>query len=466
MRPDSSTPLVDTGKVSSWTLPLLINVGICCLASVQYGYHMAELNAPAKLIRQALQLSQSQLGLITAIFSIGGLVSSTFASYISTRKGLKVSFLCTCMFYILGSLIESRAYSYITMLIGRFISGLGAGLAIVYVPVYVNDIAPIDLRGILGSMTQISVNLGILLTQVLAIFWNGTEDWRKILHFGWIVGLINIAGVYLLLMESPKWLIIRSEQKNERLGIEVLTKLRNSDDVIEEVEIWKSENQLHLTLIENNPHLKQLGFWYYLTDKNYYNSRTIATFMMFGQQFAGINSVIFYGVDIISKVFPKHSILTNVLISLGNTIITGLSSLFLDRAGRKPLLILSLLAMTISLLILSMGVLNDSTLLTVTSIFTYVGSFAIGCGPIPFLIIGEVSQSEVKDVAQSWATDCNWISVFIVGTMFPILNNLIGGWVYLIFASVCLTFAAFVYYFVPETKGCRTYEEVWGTRLD
>lgn len=466
MRPDSSTPLVGTRKNSLWTLPLLLNVGICCLASIQYGYHMAELNAPAGLIRHALELSQSQLGLITAIFSIGGLVSSTFASYISTQKGLKVSFICTSIFYILGSFIESKAYTYVGMLTGRFISGLGAGLAIVYVPVYVNDIAPVELRGVLGSMTQISVNLGILFTQILAISWNNAEEWRKILNLGWITGLINITGVYFFLTESPKWLIIRSQQKNEELGIKILAQLRNTDDVLDEVEVWKSENQIHLTLIESSPHLKHMGFWYYLTDKNYYNSRTIATFMMFGQQFAGINSVIFYGVDIISKVFPKHSVLTNVLISLGNTIITGLSSLFLDRAGRKPLLILSLLAMTISLLFLSIGVLGSSTVITVTSIFTYVGSFAIGCGPIPFLIIGEVSQSEVKDVAQSWATDCNWISVFVVGTMFPILNNLIGGWVYLIFASVCVVFATFVYYFVPETKGCRTYEEVWGTRVD
>lgn len=467
MRLDSSTPLVlGSSRPNLWTTQLIVNVGICCLASIQYGYHMAELNAPAKFIRLTLNLSQSQIGLITAIFSIGGLVSSTFASKISTKKGLKTSFVCTSICYIIGSFIESNAQSYYTMLFGRFTSGMGAGLAIVYVPIYVNDVAPVDLRGILGSMTQISVNLGILLTQVLAIFWNDAGQWRKILHTGWVIGILNIGGVYMLLSESPKWLITRAEHKNEKLGIDTLANLRGRDDVKDEIAVWKSDSQLHQTLIETSPHLKHMGFWYYLTDKHYSNSRMIATFMMFGQQFAGINSVIFYGVDILSKVFPKHSVLINVLISLGNTIITGLSSLFLDRAGRKPLLILSLLAMMFSLIILCVGVLINSSLLTVASIFTYVGCFAIGCGPIPFMIVSEVSQSEVKDVAQSWATDCNWVSVFVVGTMFPILNTMIGGWVYIIFAVICFVFTAFVFIFVPETKGCRTYEEVWGTRVD
>ena len=474
-RPSSSSPLLDTGglRKKHWTPPLVGCVLICCLASIQYGFHMSELNAPAKYIRLSLGLSQSQLGFATAIFSIGGLVSSTFASYISTNYGLKPSFIVTSVCYILGSFIESKASSHPSLLFGRFVSGLGGGLAIVYVPIYVNDVSPIELRGILGSMTQISVNFGILLAQMLAIKWNSVESWRSILSVGWIIAGVNIILAATSLVESPKWLVIRSKHANEELGIKILGNLRGStssaQDVHNEIEIWKIEKQGHLLLLESNPHLKNLGFWYYLTDKNYLNSRMIATFMMIGQQFAGINSVIFYGVDILNKVFPQYAVLANVLISVGNMVITAVSSTFLDRVGRKPLLLISLLSMLVSLVALSAGILMDKSLITVFSIFTYVGSFAIGCGPIPFLIVSEVSQVEVKDIAQSWATECNWVSVFVIGTMFPILNALVGGWVYLIFAAVCVLFAIFVQKFVPETKGCATYEEVWagtGDRTD
>lgn len=471
-RPRSTTPLLDMNPLyntthnKQWTKSLIVSISICCLSSIQYGLHLSELNAPAKLIRLSLGITPSQLGLVTSIFSIGGLVSSTVASYFSTNYGLRKSFMITSICYIIGSFIESISLSFHSLLLGRFISGMGAGLAIVYVPIYVNDIAPVQLRGILGSMTQISVNLGILLTQVIAIGWSDMQQWRKILDVGWILGILNLLCVFFWLVESPKWLIIRSARPNEELGVNILRELRNQTVVSNEVDVWKLEKQGHQMLINNSPHLKNIGFWNYLVDKNYFNSRTIATFMMLGQQFAGINSVIFYGVDILNKVFPNYSILTNVLISVGNTVITAISSIFLDRLGRKPLLLISIISMMVALIVLSVGILINSSILTVLSIFTYVGTFAIGCGPIPFLIISEVSQGEVKDIAQSWATDCNWVSVFIVGSLFPILNSLIGGWVYLIFAGVCAVFAIFVHYFVPETRGCNTYEEVWDSRIE
>lgn len=473
-----STPLIPvTGKmVNTYTAPLIVSVFICSLASIQYGFHMSELNAPSRYIRLSLGINQSELGFLTSIFSIGGLISSTFASYISKKYGLRISFIITSLFYIVGSFIEGKSELYHWFLIGRFTSGIAAGLAIVYVPVYMNDISPIELRGVLGSVTQISVNLGILIAQCLAIKWNTLQLWRSIIDFGWILGILQLILVIFFLVESPKWLIVRHES-NERerememeKGFDILHKLRGIEIpsvlINEEIMIWKAEKESHLRVIESQPHLKNLGFWYYLTDLNYFNSRTIATFMMLGQQFGGINSVIFYGVDILNKVFPTHALMINIIISIGNTIITSISSLFLDKLGRKPLLLISLNLMIISLIILSIGIINNIATITILSIFTYVGSFAIGCGPIPFLIISETSQLEVKDLAQSWATDINWISVFIVGTLFPILNSIIGGWTYLIFASFCIAFAIFVKFFVPETKGCATYDDVWGSRVD
>ncbi|GAV30277.1 hypothetical protein PMKS-003787 [Pichia membranifaciens] len=217
-------------------------------------------------------------------------------------------------------------------------------------------------------MTQISVNFGILLAQMLAIKWNSVESWRRILSVGWIIAGFNIILAATSLVESPKWLVIRSKHANEELGIKILGNLRGStssvQDVHNEIEIWKIEKQGHLLLLESNPHLKNLGFWYYLTDKNYLNSRMIATFMMIGQQFAGINSVIFYGVDILNKVFPQYAVLANVLISVGNMVITAVASTFLDRVGRKPLLLISLLSMLVSLVVLSAGILMDKSLIT------------------------------------------------------------------------------------------------------
>ncbi|GMG41164.1 unnamed protein product [Ambrosiozyma monospora] len=182
---------------------------------------------------------------------------------------------------------------------------------------------------------------------------------------------------------------------------------------------------------------------------------------MLGQQFAGINSIIFYGVKILNGMFPEASILINCMVSVSNMVITLIASLFLDRLGRIPLLLTSLGLMGFASVGLSVGVLFDNSALTVLSIFSYVGSFAIGCGPIPFLYVSEVSQIEVKDLAQSWATDCNWASVFVIGSIFPPLNAWIGGYTYFLFAGVCFLFFAYAKVSFPETKGKQTYADVW-----
>ncbi|QPG73865.1 hypothetical protein FOA43_001180 [Brettanomyces nanus] len=446
---------------SKWSLSLISSIAIACLSSIQYGYHMAELNAPEKLIRTSLQLNESQISLITSIFSIGGLVSSTLASTLSVGHGLKVSFILTSVFYILGSFIESQAHNYFQMLLGRFFSGIGGGLAIVFVPLYVNEVSPLNLRGFLGSMTQVSVNLGILLTQSLALIWSINELWRNILWMGVFIGCLDLLLTLLLLEESPKWLVLNNNNDSE--GIRALTKLRNGDIVTSkwEIDSWKQEQKRHVESVQSNPQLKQLNLYTYLTQPDYRNSRLVATFSVLGQQFAGINSVIFYGVKILADVFPNWAVALNCFISIGNTVITFGASLFLDRVGRKPMLLTSVFFMGISLVGLSGGIIFHQSMLTIISIFTYVGSFAIGCGPIPFLLVSEVSQVEVKDLAQSWATNCNWVSVFIVGSAFPILNESIGGYTYIIFAAVCLAFGLFIKQFIPETKGKETYSEVW-----
>ncbi|QOU19345.1 hypothetical protein BRETT_003492 [Brettanomyces bruxellensis] len=446
---------------SYWSTALITSVFIACLSSIQYGYHMSELNAPEHLIKQDLLLSDSQIGLITSIFSIGGLISSSFASEISVSYGLRVGFITTSIFYILGSFIEAAAYSYTTMLAGRFFSGVGGGFAIVFVPLYANEVSPVAIRGLLGSMTQVSVNIGILATQLLALRWSDEQNWRLLLWVGVLNGLLALVLSAFMLEESPKWLSMTAHDKVAALA--GLCRLRDCDTRTceREIESWEKERVHSEDRTSETGSKQRISLATYLTQSSYRNSRLIATLTMIGQQFAGINSVIFYGVRILKDSFPEWSVTLNCLISVLNVVITSVASTFIDKAGRKPMLLLSLSLMTFSLLGLSFGILHGDSTATLLSIFTYVGSFAIGCGPIPFLIVSEVSQPEVKDIAQSWATDCNWVSVFIIGSLFPVLNRWIGGYTYLIFAVVCILFGGFTLNFIPETKGKDNYYEVW-----
>lgn len=458
VRPSSQTPLVDGMPLGAKKpIALFSSVAIAAITSVLYGYHMSELNAPCELIKSHLGISETQFGFATSLFSIGGMIGSSFASSVSNKHGLRFSFLLTLSLNCIGSFIEARSASLIWLLIGRGISGTSGGFAIVLVPLYVNSISPALLRGTLGSMTQVSVNLGILLTQLSAMALADESHWRIILDLGWIIGLIGLFLTYFFLQESPRWFVLKGDSDN--IAQDILIKLRGGDvqSAKLEIEEWKRE------LGGNTKHI---GFYQYLTDPQYTNSKYIATLSMVGQQFSGINSVIFYGVSILNGLFPQWSIAINCLISIGNMLITAVSSVFLDRLGRKPMLMSSLVGMAVSCLGLAYGIHSNAGALTIISIFVYVGSFAIGCGPIPFLLISEVSQIEVKPVAQSWATNCNWISVFIIGVMFPILNESIGSAVYLIFALVSLLFAFYVFKRIPETMGKSTYASVWGLLVE
>lgn len=430
--------------------------GFACLATLLCGLHMAELNAPSEHIKQSLGLSNAQFGWVTAAFSLGALLGSSLASGVANslglRRGLMLALSCGCV----GSFAEARCFSLFSLALGRTISGVSGGMAIVLVPVYINAISPSHLTGLLGSMTQVSVNAGILFAQLVAIY--AQDQWRLVLHSGWVIGAVGLALSYFYLRESPRWLL---EQSQREKAISILMVLRDCD---RETALWEIDQWNVST--HGDGEARNIGYYTYLTHPKYLKSRVVATSAMLGQQFSGINAVIFYGVSILNSVFPNYSILINCLISVGNMVITSISSLFLDRLGRKPLLLFSLLGMTVSCLGLTLGLAMNGQLVTIISIFSYVGSFAIGCGPIPFLLISEISQNEIKPTAQAWATNCNWVSVFIIGVMFPILNQAIGPSVYLIFATVALAFAAFVYYYVPETMGKSTYGEVWNVHDD
>ncbi|CDK24308.1 unnamed protein product [Kuraishia capsulata CBS 1993] len=446
---------------SPWSPTLIFMISTACLSSLQFGYHMSELNAPQEIMNCARSVPadgtwfedhglltcipfQEHVGAITSSYPLGGLVGSLFAGYLSDRYGRKRLFLLVSILYFVGSTLEGLANSTLILGLGRTINGLGAGTGLVVSPMFINEISPLRLRGFLGSLNQVSVNLGILFTQLLATCWSNDSQWRLILLMGSAMALASLV-CSVFMYESPRWLY----SSNPTSALKILSILRNGD--VSVVENWENEAEesqgatVSLTDFETNP--------------KYSKSRNISALIMIGQQFCGINSIIFYGVQVLVQVFPNSVILVNCLISVLNATVTFIASLFMDKYGRKPLLRLSSIAMGISSLGLAVGILNHLPMLSVASVLGYVGFFAIGVGPIPFLLISEVSQAECKGLAQSQGMVFNWLSTFLIGAFFPLVN---GGGVYIAFALVCFAYCYWITRSIPETKGKDTYEEVWG----
>jgi sugar porter (SP) family MFS transporter len=404
------------------------------------------------------------LGLVTSVFSVGGLIGSIYAAWLTDHIGRRLCMALNGFVFVAGSLVEGFSNNILILALGRFISGLGAGCSIVVTPLMINEISPQGLRGHLGSMNQVAINLGILLTQILAIRWANSVQWRYLLFTGAVLGMFNAFAV-IFIDESPKWLASKGRLIEAK---EVMSRLRGDPDSgAEAIDRCDTDDQEQLIGSEQEQATKKvISLRNYIFDPLYRNSLIVVTTILAGQQFCGINSIIFYGVNTIRKVLPQYAVLINCLISLGNAVITFMAAPLVDELGRKPCLTISVSVMGVSSVIMAIGILYSISSISVAATFAYVASFAVGLGPIPFLMISEVTQEEAKSTAQSYGTVINWIATFLVGYLFPIVYGSIGGYVYLVFALICVLFVSFVINGVPETKGHKTYESVWNRRVD
>lgn len=402
------------------------------LGSLQYGFHLAELNAPQDVITchgdveptyDCIPMTPHDIGAVTGAFAIGGLFGATFAGTIANKIGRKRTSLINAAILALGSLIISLSTSVALMSIGRIIAGLGAGSAIVVGPLYLSEIAPPDIRGTLGFVSQISINVGILIAQVAGFFMSHENQWRVILGLGVVLGLVNAVC-----------LIPCAESSQRGSG--------GPEDEYRPLPHGNAD-----TVGPNKP----MSVREFTSNKALRPALVTVVGIMAIQQLSGINAIIFFGVEFLQRAVPQYSKLINVFISIVNLVVTTLVAPQVDKHGRRALLLTSIGGMTTSALILVifMGVVFNVPTISAICAITFVVSFAIGLGPIPFLIISELVPANAAGAAQSLGTTANWLSAFFVGYLFPVLEAEMGASVFIIFFFTGLAALAFVWAKIP-----------------
>ena len=183
---------------------------------------------------------------------------------------------------------------------------------------------------------------------------------------------------------------------------------------------------------------------------------------MLAQQLCGINAVIMYSVSFLSDILPTTAGLITVAVGGLNLVVTIACAPLADRLGRKTCLLLSITGMGINSLLLACAIVFGVKILSAIATLLIVASFAVGLGPIPFILANELVGPEAVGATQSWALAANWTATFLVAQFFPILNVVMGnGRVFFLFAGMAALFFAFVAYWVPETNG-KSADEAWG----
>lgn len=345
-------------------------------------------------------------------------------------------------------------------------------------------------------MNQLGIVIGILFSQIQGLYLSNVPGWRIILLSASAMSIIQ----FILLgfsVESPKYLASRTGgyQSAKR----ALQKLRGKTEVEEEIGGWKqiaAEEGLE-GLIDNqqNENLQQqqslpsssqdnieesisttpepavvfharnssrddINIWKFIGSLHYRPALKVLLLLQITQQFSGINAVMNYSTTILKKILPTSSDLITVYISIMNAIMTVVSAYLIDKSGRRTLLLYSMSLMSLASAVLAFSITYDLALLSSLSIIGFVATFAIGLGPIPFLIIPEIVDTHSVATASSLGLSINWICNFLVSSLFLEVREILGGKVFYIFATYLFVAYIIGNRILPETKA-KTVEEVW-----
>ncbi|KAF2733921.1 hypothetical protein EJ04DRAFT_535135 [Polyplosphaeria fusca] len=470
---------------------------VATLGPLLFGFHLAELNAPEDVIRckrksivaadaslpQCMPMTEIEWGAVGSLYTLGGLLGALSAGPLAGRYGRKRTMQISSLFFALGPVFEAIAPNIGVMAFGRLVSGIGAGSSVVVVPIYISEIAPPAEKGFFGALTQVMCNGGILIAQLLGYFLSKGQYWRIILASGGAIGLGQFVGL-LFSAESPKYL---ADTGNPVQAKRILRKIRGEQfDLDEEVSGWGIESASDMdeeeqTLLTNEDRMSQhgeaspskkqlargeaLGAIEVLRHPEYQKAALAVIMVMLAQQLSGINSIVMYGVSLLAKLLQSNSALLNLVVSAINIVVTAACAPLVDKLGRKTCLLNSLAGMGISSVLLAIGIIQSIRILSAVAVLLFVSSFALGLGPVPFILSSELVGPDAVGATQSIALAANWIATFVVAQFFPLVSKLLPGKVYFIFAALSAFFFVFISLFVPETKGKKTIDETFSPAM-
>mmetsp|Transcript_39297 Transcript_39297/g.65997 ORF Transcript_39297/g.65997 Transcript_39297/m.65997 type:complete len:514 (-) Transcript_39297:322-1863(-) len=400
-------------------------------------------------------LSDSQMSFFGALVNIGAMCGAVTGGWTAERFGRCRTSMLASLLFLFGYLLIATAYSYSQLLFGRMLTGVGVGLVSFVTPVYIAEISPPSLRGMLGAANQLGVTVGILFVYLLGIESVGL-DWRHLALFGCFPSALLLLATFTVLPETPRWLL--SKQQPERAESN-LRKIRGTEDV--HAEIAGIHSALAATANQPTATLKDL------LAPQMRKQMVIGVGMMVLQQFSGINAVVFYSASILADAGIKNADVAALAVGVTQVVMTVVCCWLMDKAGRRWLLMVSTLGMSASAF--TMGVYFNiketidpatGTVLSLGSLMAYIIFFSLGLGAIPWVLMSEIFPAPTRGLASSMATLVNWSCSFVVTQSFKgMMNTLTPAGAFTCYALELAGTFAFVLVLVPETKG-RTLEQI------
>ncbi|KAM7474976.1 hypothetical protein LguiB_022219 [Lonicera macranthoides] len=443
------------------------------------GYEIGVMSGAIIYIKKDLKVSDVQIEILVGIISLYSLIGAAAAGRISDWGGRRWTIVIAAGIFFAGALLMGFATDYAFLMVGRFVAGIGIGFAVMISPVYTAEISPASSRGCLTSFTEVFVNLGVLLGYVSNYAFSKLPvrlGWRFMLGIGTIPSIF-LAITVIALPESPRWLVMQGRLSDARIVLEKTSDTKAeaelrladikaaagipdncNDDVVPIPKCSQDDAVWRKLLIHPTPSVRHILI--------------AAIGVHFFQQSSGIDAVVLYSPRIFEKAGitnDTEKLLATIAIGATKTSFILVATFFLDKVGRRPLLLSSVGGMIMSLTLLGVGltVIDKSDgkviwalALAIAGVLSFVGFFSIGLGPITPVYTAEIFPLRLRAQAFSVGVAVNRVTSGVISMTFLSLYKAITiGGAFFLFAGIASLALVFFYTVLPETRG-KNLEEV------
>jgi SP family galactose:H+ symporter-like MFS transporter len=464
--PPAMQPPASDQKVTPWLAVVLV---VVLFSGGLFGYDQGVISGALHGIKQTFSLSPLVVEVVTSWVTLGALIGALVSGELADRLGRKRTVLIAGAMFTLGALVQALAPDTVVLVAGRLIIGAGVGVAAVAAPLYAAELAPSALRGRFVSSYQLAITIGIFLAYLIDGWLSKTDSWRIMLGAAAVPGLLLFA-VALVAPQSPRWLMMVGRKTD---AASELRKIRP------DVNVQSRLDSIETALRDEG----RKASWREVFKRQWRRPLLIGVGLAVFQQITGINAIIYYADQIFASAGfvtqASQTTVTTWAIGAVNVLATLIAIAFIDRLGRRKLLLAGLVGMAVSLVTVGIAfqfitaphagaaAVSGPTaagLVTLMALVCFIICFAFSMGPVVWTVINEIFPGHIRGRAVAVATAVNWASAFLVSQFFLTVIGAIGNSLtFWLFALFCVLAWVWIYLRVPETKGksLEQIERLW-----
>ncbi len=413
------------------------------LGGLLFGFDTAVISGTTHALTEAYHLTPALLGITVASALVGTVIAAMTAGIPGQRFGRRDSLRVMAVLYVVSALGCAFAWNWPALIAFRFIGGLGIGGSSVLGPMYIAEIAPTEWRGRLVGFFQVNIVVGILLAYVsnylIGSLHLGPHEWR------WQLGVSGIPAIFFLITlfgipRSPRWLATQAKL-DEALRVLRLTGIPHPEQELQE--------------IVASIHLERSASAEPLFSRKYRRPVILAITVGMFCQLSGINAILYYLNDIFALAGASKisGDLQAVAVGATNLVATLLAMSVIDKIGRRKLLLIGTVGLTVCLTAISVVFFTHSHLdWLVWLLMAYIACFAVSQGAVVWVYISEVFPTNVRSKGQSLGSSSHWVTNAVISLVFPLMAVSSGAYPFIFFAVMMVIDFFLVLFYYPETS--------------